>query len=194
MKGRLWLFVLCLILPVPTACSSTKIGYDYAPGTNFHAYHTYEWMVAEQEKTGNRRADSSDIDIRIRTAIAAQLLRKGYGRPSGEEPDFYVAYHVVVNNMTADSSTQYLSDGMAGYPFVRSADTRTMGKGREPANQPVTYSAGTLMIDIIDGGSKKLVWRGTAAGELDPGLTSRERDERIRNIARDILSHFPPKQ
>jgi hypothetical protein len=49
------------------------------------------------------------------------------------------------------------------------------------------------LIDIIDAASEKIVWRGTAAGEVDPGLSSAERDERTRTIVHKILSHFPPQ-
>jgi hypothetical protein len=52
---------------------------------------------------------------------------------------------------------------------------------------------GSLLIDVIDAASQKLVWRGTAAGEVDPGLTSKQRDERTKVIVQSILSHFPPK-
>jgi hypothetical protein len=50
-----------------------------------------------------------------------------------------------------------------------------------------------LLIDIIDGASQKLVWRGSAAGEVDPGLTSQQRDERTKTIVQNILAQFPPK-
>jgi hypothetical protein len=46
---------------------------------------------------------------------------------------------------------------------------------------------------VIDAASKKLVWRGIASGEVDPGLNSEERDERIRNVVREMFSHFPPQ-
>ena len=184
---------LCLFLLTATACSSAKVGYDYDPGANFTAYHTYDWVAGEPEKTGDRRADSSDVEIRIRTAIAAQLLQKGYTKPASGQPDFYVTYHIGVNNLTPDTSTQYFSKGMAGHPSVHSVDTRTMGKKQEEVNQPPSYMTGTLMVDVIDAASQKLVWRGTAAGEIDLGLTSRERDERMRTITREMFSHFPPQ-
>jgi hypothetical protein len=56
-----------------------------------------------------------------------------------------------------------------------------------------SYLTGSLLIDIIDAGSQKLVWRGTANGEVDPGLTSQQRDERTKAIVQKILSSFPPK-
>lgn len=191
-----WKQPLCVFLLVLSACASPKIGYDYDPGANFSTYRTYEWLPGNQEKTGDRRVDNSQLDIRIRTAVGAQLHVKGY-RAANDRPDFYVAYSALLNDMTPDVSSRYYSQGMAGGPFVLSVDTRSPNGATTgaipPANDSSSYLTGTLLIDIVDAASNKLVWRGTAAGAVDPGLTSVERDERIRRIVRDILSHFPPK-
>ena len=191
---RIQLLCLFLLALSIAACETAKVGYDYDPSANFSAYHTYEWAVAKQEKTGDRRADSPDVDIRIRTAVGAQLRLKGYTKPPSGQPDFYVAYHIGVNNMTLDSSTQYFSEGMGGHPFTYSADTRTMGKKPQATvSDTPSYMTGALLIDVIDAASKKLVWRGTASGEINPGLTSEERDERIRGLVHEMFTHFPPK-
>jgi len=183
-----------LLAASAAACAPTaKVGFDYDPGANFSAYHRYEWIEGEQEKTGNRSVDSTVVDIRIRTAVGAQLHLKGYTAAPNGQPDFYVAYHIGVKNMTLDASTQYLSEGMAGRPLDHSVDTRTAGKPPATVSDTPSYTTGTLLVDIIDAASKKLVWRATASGEIDPGLTSEEREERIRNIIREMLSHFPPK-
>jgi hypothetical protein len=187
-------FVCAFLLAASTAaCVSPKIGYDYDSSTNFNGYHVYEWMPGDQEKTGDRRADSSQLDIRIRTAVAARLHLKGYTTSVSAQPDFYVAYHLEMKDLTPNSSTRYYSDGMAGKSFSHTADTRSTGAAHPTTGEAQSFLAGTLLIDIIDAASKQVVWRGTAAGEIDPGLTSKERDERIRNIVHDMLAHFPPK-
>ena len=185
---------LAILLMASAACAPLpKIGYDYDRGVNFSAYHTYDWLSGEQEKTGDRRADSSAVDMRIRFAVDAQLLLKSYRRLADEMPDFYVAYHIGLKDMTPTVSTQYYSHGMAGRPFSYSADTRSTGGEKPTFNEAPAYLTGSLLIDIIDAASNRLVWRGTAAGEVDPGLSSAERDERIRTIVRKMLSHFPPQ-
>lgn len=189
-----WTQSLCaVLLPAVAACASPTIGYDYDRGANFSSYRTYAWVPGEQEKTGDRRADGSDVDIRLRTAVAAQLLRKGYSTSTTGPPDFYVAYAIQLKESTADFSSQYFTDGMTGRPFVHSADTRSPSGTHRTEPDPQSYMSGILLIDIVDASSKRLVWRGTASGAVDPSLTSRERDERTRGIVRDVLSHFPPK-
>ena len=192
MKAPIHLLCLCLLAASIQACASPKIGYDYDAGVNFSGYHVYDWAPEEQEKTGDRRIDNAQVDIRIRNAIGAQLRRKGYRTSVHAKPDFYVAYHVGVKDLSPDVSTQYYSDGMAGKAFSHSADTRSPSD-QTTAGEAQSYHSGTFLVDIIDAGSKQVVWRGTAAGEIESGLTSRERDERLRGIVQSLLAHFPPQ-
>src|SRR5215217_1542321 len=192
MKVRIHFLCLSLLAASILACASPKIGYDYDAGANFSGYHVYDWVSEGQEKTGDRRIDNEQADIRIRNAIGAQLRRKGYTTSVHAKPDFYVAYHVGVKNLSPDVSTQYYSDGMAGKAFSHSADTRSQSQ-QTTAGEVQSYHTGTFLVDIIDAGSKEVVWRGTAAGEIESGLTSREREERLRGIVHSILSHFPPQ-
>ena len=188
-KQPLYVFLLTVSV---AACAAPKIGYDYDHSANFRAYHTYEWMPGKQETTGDRRVDNSEVDIRIRTAVGGQMQLKGYTAPVNGKPDFYVAYHVGVRELSPDVTTQY-SDGMAHKPRTLSYDTRSTGGPHPTDSEAQSHIAGSLLIDIIDAASNKLVWRGTAAGEVDPGLTSEERDERIRTIVHEMMSHFPPQ-
>jgi hypothetical protein len=190
----IWSALLIAILLMNGGCApSPKIGYDFDRSADFSAYHTYAWLSGEQEKTGDRRADSSTVDTRIRIAVGTQLRVKGYQTLSEGRPDFYVAYHIGLTDSSPTVSSQYFSEGMAGRPFGYSADTRSSSDRTPSINEPQSYLTGTLMIDIVDAASRKLVWRGTAAGEVDQGLTSRERDERTKAIVQSILSHFPPQ-
>jgi hypothetical protein len=184
------------VLWMAAACApSPKIGYDFDRSADFSAYHTYAWLSGDQEKTGDRRADSSSVDMRIRIAVGTQLRLKGYQALPEGKPDFYVAYHIGLKDSSPSISTQYYSDGMAGRAFSHSADTRSAGKPAAAVNETPSssYLTGSLLIDIIDAASQKLVWRGTAAGEVDPGLTSQQRDERTKAVVQKVLSHFPPK-
>jgi hypothetical protein len=171
---------LFLLMASAVGCSSVKIGYDHDPSANFSAYHTYDWVPGPQDTTGDRRVDNSLVDIRMRTAIAAQLSVKGYTKPANGQPDFYVAYHVAVKDMVKGSAAKY-------YTGDRNVGTWTT------VSDIQAYEAGTLLVDIVDASSKQLVWRGSAFGEVDPGLTSQERDERIRNLVHKMFSHFPPQ-
>ena len=177
---RLQSLFVFLLVSWATACAAPKVGYDYDPSANFNAYHTYNWVGDKQEITGDQRLDNSLVDGRIRTAIGTQLRSKGYTTSVSKQPDFYVAYHIKVKDMMKGSSTQdYIGD--------RAHGTYTTISDIQP------YKEGTLLIDIVDAASKRLVWRGSALAEVDPGMTPEERDERIGNIVHAMFAHFPPK-
>lgn len=188
-----WPLFLAALWMIAACAPSPKIGYDFDRSADFSAYHTYAWLSGEQEKSGDRRADSSVVDMRIRIAVGTQLRLKGFQALPEGKPDFYVAYHIGLKDSAPSISTQYYSDGMAGHAFAHSADTRQAGKSAPASTEAPSFLTGSLLIDIIDAASQKLVWRGTAAGEVDPGLTSQQRDERTKAIVQNILSHFPPK-
>jgi hypothetical protein len=176
-----WNSLLCLFLAAVTAaCASPKVGYDYDRRTNFSAYHSYDWLPGKQESTGDRRVDNQLVNARIRSAVEAELHSKGYQPPASGQPDFYVAYHAGLKDMMKGASTQnYVGD--------RASGTYTTISDIQP------YKEGTLLIDIVDGSSKQLVWQGSALAEIDPDMTSRERDERVHRIVRAIFAHFPPQ-
>ena len=191
--SRLHLLCLALLWTTAACAPLPQIGYDFDRAANFSAYRTYAWLSGDQEKTGDRRADSSAVDMRIRIAVGTQLRLKGYQALPEGTPDFYVAYRIGLKDSSPSISTRYYSDGMAGHAFSHSADSRSTGTPAPATKETPSYLTGSLLIDIIDAGSEKLVWRGTAAGEVDPGLTSQQRDERTKAIVHKILSHFPPK-
>jgi hypothetical protein len=53
-------------------------------------------------------------------------------------------------------------------------------------NTPV----GTLMVDIFDGKSKKLIWRGTASNALSDNSEKNEKE--LEKTVKDLFKHFPP--
>lgn len=186
---RLTWLLFTLLLVGFGGCSSVVVSYDYDPSANLNAYRTYDWLSGPQEETGDKRIDNSLIDMRIRIAVASQLALKGFTKPTSGKPDFYVVYHASVKDLLKmTSEREYYGYGVA----------EKTGSGGWPAgNRTVTdvesYKEGSLLLDIIDVGEKRLVWRGSAQAKMDPTLTPEERNERVRNAVHQMLEHFPPK-
>lgn len=169
-----------ILAAAAAACSVPKIGYDYDRSTNFSRYHSYAWAVGAQEQTGDRRLDSALVDTRIRTAIDTQLRAKGYVASSTGRPDFLVAYHLGMKDMMKGASTQHYIGDRAHGTFTTTSDI-----------QP--YNEGALSIDIVDAKSQQLVWQASTKAEVDQSLGPSERDARVNNVVRAMLSHFPPE-
>jgi hypothetical protein len=55
-------------------------------------------------------------------------------------------------------------------------------------NTPV----GTLVVDVFDGNSKKLIWRGTATDTLSSKPESNEK--KLEHSVTDMFKKFPPSR
>ena len=120
---------------------------------------------------------------RIEAAITSVLEQKGY-RESAQvrKADLLVAFHVVLRQ------GEYVTifDNYSGYklPTAKAASAGIAKLAAEPNGQA---EIGTLVIDIIDPGTKTIIWRGW--GRADVKKSPEEKD--IRRIAAAILRNFP---
>ena len=55
------------------------------------------------------------------------------------------------------------------------------------------HLAGTLVVDILDGETHELLWRGSAEGALIDTRRSDQSQEEIDRIVREVLKAYPPK-
>ena len=56
------------------------------------------------------------------------------------------------------------------------------------------YEEGTLVIDFIDGGTRKLVWRGSGSKALSRNPTPEDTTRTVDQATHEILKQFPPGQ
>jgi Domain of unknown function (DUF4136) len=120
---------------------------------------------------------------RIEAAITSVLEQKGY-RESAQvrKADLLVAFHVVLRQ------GEYVTifDNYSGYklPTAKAASAGIAKLAAEPNGQA---EIGTLVIDIIDPGTKTIIWRGWGRADVKKSPEERE----IRRIAAAILRNFP---
>jgi uncharacterized protein DUF4136 len=156
------------------ACSSfaQKVKTDYDRAANFGQYKTYSW---EAVKTRNQL----NID-RIKNAVDADLTAKGFTQvPSGGSLSL-VAIETTENQQTLDT----FYNGFGGGWRWRG------GLGGSSTTYVDNYKVGTLVLDVFDSQSKKLVWRGAASDTL-----SDKADKNIKNLNKGVqkmLKDFPP--
>ena len=174
-KSLYYLF-LCIILIA--GCSTVYgVKYDYSTDTDFSKYKTYDLMPVP--KTANM---NEFVVARVKKAIEAELSAKGLKR-SSQNPDFLIAEHLAKQDKVEINSWGYGYGPYGGY-----------WGGCWGLDQISTYhfEEGTLILDFIDAGSKKLIWRGTAKSDLQ-GVDSPEKSEALINKAvQKILQKYPP--
>jgi hypothetical protein len=178
------MIVLCAFL---AGCgSSISINYDFDQSASFADYKTFQWMAAPLPQGGTSanvaQQRNSLLEGRIKNAVVDQLTAKGMNAASSD-PDVYVTYHVGAQDKVDIQSYGY------GYGHGRYGGVYG-GGGIDTYN----YTEGTLIIDIVDGVSKELAWRGTAQGVIDDNPSPEKLTENINNVVARILTNYPPSK
>ena len=150
-----------------------KVDFDHA--ANFLAIKTYSIKLGTS--WGNEFAEK-----RVNDELTAALTAKGWTLAPGEQGDALVVFHGA-GEKKRDLNTFY--SGMGGYGY------RGWGGGMGTATTTVNeYLVGTLVVDIFDGKSKNLIWRGIAQDELSDKA---EKNAKKRAKAMEkLFKDFPP--
>ena len=166
-----------------TGCSQYEINYDYDVDSNFSAYHTYSWMpiTINEGQTNAETAVQSNtlLDSRIRSAVNTNMTAKGF-KVDDQNPDILVVYHTGMQNKV--NVTDY------GYTYAGSY-WGWAGNDVDVYN----YTEGTLLVDLVDAKTKKLAWRGSASGVVEPGNSPEKITENINDVVSQIFGNYPPK-
>jgi hypothetical protein len=187
--------VTSLLAAAAVGCGSLHVNTDYDPSTNFSQYHTYSWHDGTP-------AQDPLTDKKIVAAIDGQLQAKGFQKVDAGG-DMTVTYHAS-QGQKVDLNTVYSSStwGPYGYgaygPYGRYWYGRPWGYGgigyssTTATTTADTIHIGTVVVDILDGKTHSLVWRGVASDELngDP----KDLDNAIRKGAAQMFKDFPPRK
>ena len=146
--GTLLALLTGFLLALPAGAATVQIDYD--DSIDWSAFETFAWKEVGPD---HPIAPNPLMDGQIRKAIAGVLENKGFG-PAEKDADFELIYHVNVHDEFRVTDWGY---------------GRRWGRRLEVD----TYREGTLVLDVIDAKSGKLVWRG-AISELVPGRSRRK--------------------
>ena len=168
--------LLLLAVVAAAACSQFRERVEYDPGADFARLHTYAWLPLSEVDPADQRVLDRYIDRRIREAVARTLGAKGYAPAGGGAPDFLLNYRVSSGGRTAAPLGYY-----PGSWYVQ-----------RHAHQE-TYDEGTLLIDVVDGATRTMIWRGAASTRLLPHISLERRVKRVDAAVAHILADFPPR-
>jgi hypothetical protein len=118
--------------------------------------------------------------------VNQELQTRGY-RLVDENPDFKVGWHGAIDQkLDVGTMDSYYGYGWGSWysPYYG---------GGAPHTYVREYEEGTLILDVVDAASNKLVWRGTAQAELSSNSSAEKRQERLNEAVSKILEDFPPK-
>jgi hypothetical protein len=147
-----------------TGCATMNVSSHIERNVNFVDYVTYDWGPPDNLPVGDPRLDNNPFfNDYLQGAVEKQLAAKGYVRAgAGASPDLLIHYHASVNQRM----DVYAVDNSYGYCYGNC----------EP--QVAEYEQGTLVIDIVDSKSSKVVWRGWAQDTMNGVIDNQKRLEK----------------
>ncbi len=189
---KMKLFALLAGLMIIYSCSRRNIYIDYDPDISFTNLKSYSWVPGTPTKTGNIKLDSNSLmHSRIKTEIDNWLKAHGYEKQHQAQADFLVTYYVTVEKKTEvlviNDYYGYPGDWDYGYYGYHGYGG---GFSREYVNE---YDYGTLIIDIVNSKTQKLMWRGTVGGQVYESERPKKKIARIAKAVDRILRNFPPR-
>lgn len=166
------------------ACGPTlKVHTDYDKSVDFTRYKTFS--IYQNDSSSS--AISPLNQQRITTAVVAAMQRKGYQQASSD-PDLLINPVTIVKNKIAlSSNTDYYGYGGVYRPYYWGTG---LGVSSTTNYNIQNYKDGSLIIDVVDANTKKLLWQGTGNSEIDKPL--KDPDTEVPAAVNKILAGFPP--
>ena len=158
-------FLGLVLCGASAGAAEVKVNYDLQ--ADFTRYKTWRWRKGTP-------APDPVADEHLRDAIESGLAARGLSRVESRG-DLEVVYHVAAENKIGVENLPYMQ------PFFEGRATR------------IRYlNVGTLVLDMIDASSRKVVWRGDARDATTPVPRAIERmiDEGVAQLLQD----FPPEE
>ena len=166
------------------ACSTLTISTDYDPNIKKVPLNDYNWLPEPILPKANRHLDNALLDTQIRMSVEETLAKKGF-EINTTKPSFLIGYHVTIDKKTDINvvNSYYNTD----YAWKANAWRGTTDLGT------YTFEQGTLILDVVDPAKNELIWRATAAAEIDPYAKTDQRLARIKHAIEKMLKDFPPQ-
>src|ERR1700754_3126044 len=163
------------------SCGPTlKVSSDYDRSADFGKYKTFSMYKTENSSISQLNQD------RITNAIIAEMVKKGFQQAS-TDPDLLVNTVAILKDKVDVSSTTN-NYGYGGYyrPYSWGA-----GMGTSYTSDDVQhYKDGSLIIDIVEAKTKKLLWQGIGNNRIDGPVS--DAGTRIPVAIGKIMAGFPP--
>lgn len=167
------------LLVASAACASVQTGAYFDQALDLAPHRTFAFDTPDALPTGDPRLDANPFfDSRMRSAVELELTFKGL-RLASTSPDLLVHYHASVSQRM----DVIRSDQDRGYSNVT---------GVEPT--VIQFDEGTLLVDVVDARSKKVIWRGWARADIGRVLDDAHAMDRfIHEAVHKMFERFPAK-
>jgi len=164
---------------VVSACATMQVSSHVERGLDFSQYRTFDWGPPDKLPLSDPRLDRDRFfRDEVEGAIEKQMAARGFERSAtSQTPDVRIHYHASINtrfDVREDNHSGNCTDGDVCPARV------------------IEYEAGTLVVDIVDQRTERLIWRGWAQGSVEGVLDNKGRlRQKIDEGVTRMFARFP---
>jgi hypothetical protein len=181
---RLSVLSLVLLLTGASHALAQDVRYNFAKEANFATFKTYKWVPIK-----GAQPLSDLVDSQIKSAVDAELGKKGLMKSDSDSADLYVGYQAAVNQekqYTSFNDSWGYGGGWYGPGWYGGGGVSTT------TGQTSTIYVGQLALDMYASGQKALVWRGFASKTLDAKAKPEKQQKNLTKAVAKLLKNYPP--
>lgn len=162
MAGRLLGVVIAVAGFVLSGCATMQVSSHVERGLDFSQYRTFDWGPRDGLPLSDPRLEKDPFfRDEVEGAIEKQMAARGFERSTvSATPDVRIHYHASINQRLDVRDDSYSGN----------CDDDDVCPGRV-----IEYEAGTLVVDIVDERTDRLIWRGWAQDSVESVLGNRAR-------------------
>lgn len=203
------------------SCTPYHVHTDYDDEVSFSQFRTFAWMDSTRRREDE--STNPFLERRVKRAVETVMGERGLTSTEASSADVLVTAFVIGPSSYDRSYTRWMGSSCGPmlsvwfgprYPFRYGRRSSLFFPGAYWGN-PLGYAcsyrigygygwlplydspgrqmAGTLVVDVLDGESHELLWRGSAEGALIDTRRSDQPQEAIDKIVREVLKQFPPE-
>jgi hypothetical protein len=162
-----------------TGCAPIHVSSFVERGVDFAQFHTYDWGPATALSTGDPRLDSNPFfHDYFRGAVEKRLVVRGLHKSASATPDVLIHYHASMSQSFAVSGVD--------------REYGTCGDGDDCEPRVTEYEAGTLVLDLMDTRTNRVVWRSSVQQSVDGLIDNQEwMEEYVDKAVARMMERFP---
>lgn len=184
-----FLSLLVAIVCLSGCATKPYVSTDYEASYNFAALKSFTVKSAKQDTKENILISPFTLS-HIHSLVNSELAKRYQSVGEGSTPDFYVTYHVVMEEkLEPGAYDQMYGFGYwgRGYRYPSSIFYRPQMDGGVRV-----YNQGSLIIDMVDAKTQQPIWRGVSEKRLNKGLSPQKQREILTSAVLEVLAQFPP--
>lgn len=176
MKQAVFMLALCGVVSV-AASAGVSVEVSEKPGVDYSAYKTYAWKIRADLHPDHPMAIGSEADLRIRRLADEALADSGFEPVEIEEADLWINYVGYDRDLLQIEGTTKTIAG--NVKWIGDPDAHSMRN----------YLEGTLVFEVVDAKTGRMVWSGWASGAAP---TEEKLRAKAPKAIKRIFHYFPP--